>query len=138
MSGAAGGYAETFPARMDAFPRVAALVERVAAEAGLARDDALRLTLVLEELFTNTVTYGHGGDCEAPIHIALAARSGGVAVLYEDTAPPFDPLTAETPARDVGGLGLRLIRSLSRDLAYERVAGRNRITLVVDARGPGG
>jgi anti-sigma regulatory factor (Ser/Thr protein kinase) len=137
-------HAETFPARLEVFPRVAAFLERVSAAAGFRRDDALRLTLVIEELFTNTVTYGHGGGCEAPVHLALEVAPGRIAVTYEDTAPPFDPLAVAPPpddpgpldARAVGGLGLLLVTRLSRDLAYARVEGRNRISLVVTEERP--
>jgi anti-sigma regulatory factor (Ser/Thr protein kinase) len=125
---------------MDAFPSVAAFAERVCAGVGGGRADALRLTLVLEELFTNTVAHGHGRDSEAPIHVTLEARAGGIAVTYEDTAPPFDPFAAavEPPGeavavedRPVGGLGLALVARLSRERGYAYAHGRNRISLVL-------
>jgi anti-sigma regulatory factor (Ser/Thr protein kinase) len=50
----------TFSARLGAFSEVRALLHEFGLRAGLCRDDALRLTLIVEELFTNTVHHGHG------------------------------------------------------------------------------
>lgn len=130
---------QVVPARMDAFPRVAALVESAAGAAGFDAADAMRLRLVVEELFTNTVAHGHGADSEAPVRVTLDSTPGRVAVTYEDTAPPFDP-RARAPAADpvalrAGGLGLVLVTQLARDLAYARVGDANRIALVIERAG---
>ena len=125
---------------MEAFQRVTAFVEQVAEANGVARDAVLRLTLVLEELFTNTVVHGHGGDCDAPVFLALEVSADRIAVTYEDTAPPFDPFAAvpEPPGdstsledRRVGGLGVLLVATMGRDVGYARAGDRNRITLVL-------
>jgi anti-sigma regulatory factor (Ser/Thr protein kinase) len=62
------------------------------------RGAVLRLILVLEELFTNTVTHGYPAGSEGPIWIAFAQRADLIEVTYEDAGPPFDPL-AEATAR---------------------------------------
>ena len=73
-----------------------------------AVDDNARwhLVLVVEELFTNTVTHGYRGGADAPVEISLACDRGGVTLLYEDAAPPFNPLdlpvTAATGMRARG------------------------------------
>jgi serine/threonine-protein kinase RsbW len=56
------------------------------------RGAVLRLILVLEELFTNTVTHGYPAGSEGPIWIAFAQRADLIEVTYEDAGPPFDPL----------------------------------------------
>jgi anti-sigma regulatory factor (Ser/Thr protein kinase) len=124
---------------MDTFPRVAAFIEEACAEAAFSREDCLRLTLVVEELFTNTVTHGLGDG--APIDLALDAFPGRIAVTYEDVGPRFDPFAVRPPPesaadvepRPVGGLGLVLIRTLGRNVEYAHTDGRNRISLVMHA-----
>jgi serine/threonine-protein kinase RsbW len=128
-----------FPARIDALARVAAFVEEVAALAEFSRHDCLRLGLVLEELFTNTVEHGYGGDSEAPVQVTCDVQRGRVAVTYEDAAPGFNPLAIlqppdEGPAageRVPGKLGLVLVARMASDLDYARAEGRNRVSLVV-------
>src|SRR4051794_6545709 len=112
-----------FPARLASVPGTAAFVQSFCAQHAVSRDDALRLTLIIEELFTNTVTHGYGADCDAEVTIDLTLIDDGVSLLYEDRAPHFDPL-ARSPAtiasdvqpleaRSVGGLGVRLISELA-------------------------
>jgi serine/threonine-protein kinase RsbW len=59
---------------------------------GADRGAVLRLVLVLEELFTNTVTHGYPAGSEGPVWIAFAQRADLIEVTYEDAGPPFDPL----------------------------------------------
>ncbi len=132
---------QTFPARRDALPRVDAFLSEVCAAAGLEREMCLRLALLVEELFTNTVVHGHGQDSEAPVWLELEVAAGRVALTYEDTGPAFDPfakvITPDAGAtiedRPVGGLGVLLVRAMARQVEYRRVGDRNRISLVVGA-----
>lgn len=132
-------HTQVFPARMDAFPLVAAFLEEVCAVVGLGRTDCLRLTLLAEELFTNTVRHGHGGDSDAPVRVTVDRHPEGFAMVYEDTAPPHDPfagLTLPDPAasvedRPVGGLGVLLVAGMASRADYVRADDRNRIVLVL-------
>lgn len=137
-----------FPARFAALRDAATFVQRFCETNGMDRDDALRLRLVIEELFTNTVQHGHGGESEAPIRVALELRDDRVRVLYEDTAPRYDPIQTRTnaesaldaapEARPVGGLGLALLRALVADSRYVYEDGKNRLWLTVLCRQAGG
>jgi serine/threonine-protein kinase RsbW len=126
---------QRIPARMDALVTLAAFADSAARDAGLARDDALRLRLVLEELFTNTVHHGHGGDSDQPVDVALDVMPGHIRLTYEDTAPAFDPRTplaqGSAEERPVGQLGLVLVRSMAREFSYERIGGRNWLSLLL-------
>lgn len=109
----------------------------------MQRQDCLRLNLVLEELFTNTVRHGHHGDCDAPIWIGLERAEEGVRVIYEDKAPPFNPYAytrlpetapdATLSMRKIGGLGVLLTRELAAARDYAYLFGRNRIRLTMAA-----
>ncbi len=128
-----------FRGRLPAFPEVRAWVEAFAAAQGADRTATLRLVLVLEELFTNTVTHGYGAGAEGPIWITLARGPGVIEVTYEDAGPPFDPIAEPEAARVgprppgelAGRLGLALVRGLSTAARYARVGERNRLTLGV-------
>jgi anti-sigma regulatory factor (Ser/Thr protein kinase) len=129
--------ATLFQAKLEQLRALRGFLEGFFAEAGLAHDDCLRVNLVLEELFTNTVRHGHRGDSDAPIWVALSATQGGLQVTYEDSAPPFNPyghLPEFTPdatlrTRRIGGLGLLLTRKLANSRDYAYLYGRNRIRL---------
>jgi serine/threonine-protein kinase RsbW len=129
----------TFAARLSAFSEVEALLREFALDAGLCHEDSMRLLLIVEELFTNTVRHGHGGDCDAPVDVTLGAAAAHLELAYEDTAPQYDPLEAARQAdvsspleqRPVGGLGMLLTVAMSSAARYVYVNGRNRVELTL-------
>ena len=62
-----------FPAQLQAFDQIRALVDEFGAMSNLGREDRHKLTLIVEELFTNTVAHGHQGDSDA--HSGASIRS---------------------------------------------------------------
>ena len=132
-------YVKVVPARLGSLPEVSAFIAETCAAAGIAPDLCLRLTLLVEELFVNTVTHGHGHDSDEPVYVAVDVRPGRIALTYEDTAPPYDPSVAVAPPderagveeRPVGGLGVLLVSALGKDFEYRRAGGKNHIHLVV-------
>ena len=128
-----------FPARLAELRRLGGFLEGFCAARGIEREHCLRLNLVLEELFVNTVRHGHRGDCDAPVWVSVAAEPAAVRVIYEDTAPPFNPyarLLAKSPddtyeMRKIGGLGVLLTRELAATRDYAYLFGRNRIRLTL-------
>ena len=131
----------TVRARMDCLAEAIAFVEAFCADRGVAGSDSLRLSLAVEELFTNTVTHGHGGDSDAPVRIALRVDPSQVELSYEDSAPPFDPLdhvarppidpAADVADRPIGQLGIALVVSMAERAGYVRADGCNRVQLVL-------
>jgi anti-sigma regulatory factor (Ser/Thr protein kinase) len=87
----------------------------------LDRSLANRLRLVVEELFSNTIKYGYGGEGLGEARIGIEIAEGGVILRYEDDAPAFDP-TAWTPIGDrgdhVGQAGLDLVLGLAATAAW--------------------
>ena len=128
-----------FPARLAELRRLGGFLEAFCVERGIAREHCLRLNLVLEELFVNTIRHGHRGDCDAPVWVIVTAEPAAVRVTYEDTAPPFNPyaqLPAKSPdntleMRKIGGLGVLLTRGLAASRDYAYLFGRNRIRLTL-------
>jgi anti-sigma regulatory factor (Ser/Thr protein kinase) len=112
---------------------IRSFVEGFCAQASLPRETCVRLNVVLEEVFVNTVMHGYHGDNDAPVWITLDPRPSGVRVTYEDTAPPFNPLTYAVETGKVGGLGVLLTRELATAREYAYIFGRNRIRLSLAA-----
>lgn len=131
-----------FPARMDSMAEIRAFVEDACTTTGIGREDCLKLLLIVEELFTNTVTHGYGEESESPVWITFEPDDTGFTLRYEDAAPPHNPFDEFRPMdtgvliaqQPVGGLGLKLIRSLARDASYSREGQRNCIRLTFAIR----
>lgn len=101
-----------------------------------------RIEVILEELVSNVVRHGVGVE-----HLSVAVEhdhGGDVCLVIEDDGAAFDPLRVNEPApftqldeAVLGGLGIPLVRRLSRSVSYDRVGtattGRNRFTAIVAA-----
>lgn len=134
-------HACTVRARIECLSDAIAFVEAFCADHGVALDDCLRLSLLLEELFTNTVQHGHGGGSDAPVRVALRAGPSDLELTYEDSAPPFDPVehharstvdpAAAVEDRPIGQLGIALVVDMAERVRYVREDGRNRLQLVL-------
>jgi anti-sigma regulatory factor (Ser/Thr protein kinase) len=133
---------QQFPARLVAFREIETLLQQFGTEAALGHDDGLRLRLIVEELFTNTVRHGYGGDSDELVRMTLELAGERVALTYEDNARPYNPLAAAHNAdtasplehRPVGGLGMLLTVTLCQEASYSFENGCNRVELLL-ARG---
>jgi anti-sigma regulatory factor (Ser/Thr protein kinase) len=95
-----------------------------------------RVLTAVDEIVSNVVRYAYGGEAGA-FGVSVARRDDDVIVEVADRAPAFNPLlrpapdtTAPLEARDVGGLGIALVRALADDVRYERHDEENRLTMV--------
>ena len=128
----------TIRSRLADIERATSLVADFADEMRLGARVRVALTLVLEELISNTVSHGAAAP-EAPIHMSLSLHGDAVRLRYEDCGRAFDPCHDLPPddrdrppeARRPGGLGWPLIKGYCRTLEYRREGDRNRLELVL-------
>ncbi|MGH7785741.1 MAG: ATP-binding protein [Candidatus Binatia bacterium] len=114
---------------------LAAFVDGFAADTRLPADVAFQLDLVLEELVTNTISYGAPSP-DSRIEVRLARRDGEVEIDVVDAGTAFDPRSLPAPdleapleERGVGGLGVHLVRQFMDEIEYRREDGRNHLRL---------
>jgi anti-sigma regulatory factor (Ser/Thr protein kinase) len=132
-----------FSARRAEFDAIRQFIETACA--GLPPAHRLRLILIVEELFCNSIDHGYGGDSEQPVWLSLAPAAQDCHVQYEDAAPAHDPfagvndplLDADVEQRPVGGLGLYLIGQFCSSTHYQRRDEHNVIELTVPRLPPG-
>lgn len=93
---------------------------------------AYRINLVLEEMVTNIIKYGYDKPRRHEIRVLLEIRNDDVVVLIEDEGHEFNPLmqpekemAVPLEKREVGGLGIHLIRKLLDHIDYRRENGKN-------------
>jgi anti-sigma regulatory factor (Ser/Thr protein kinase) len=119
-----------FDARFARLPALLDAARGACRAAGLTADVMHRVELVLEEAFSNSVRHGYGGETGLPVWLASRILPDGIELVYQDAAPPFDPLRdARLPGTDrIGGVGRVLMNSLPRHARYAFVDGRNTLT----------
>ena len=94
------------------------------------------VALAAEELLTNLATHGDAAGAAATLRAAVAPDAVTTEII--DGGKPFDPRAAPDPdlspdimERQVGGVGLYLIRKLARSIDYARRDGSNFTTFVI-------
>ncbi len=133
-----------FAARYAALDLALGFVEAFCTAHAVPRVDTLRLRVMVEELFTNTIEHGHGGGADVEVELALRRDERGIELAYADPGPPFDPgaagrpghLDADAADRLPGGLGLHLVRELAAELDYRYDGGHNRLRLLLQLDAP--
>ena len=110
--------------------------------------DRHRLKLLVEELVANVISHGYDAARPGPIEVTLSRPTADrVAVVITDEGRPFDvtakpPSSANTLAmqdRQLGGVGLSIVKSLAGTLEYRQENTRNvvRVMLMTGAHEDG-
>jgi anti-sigma regulatory factor (Ser/Thr protein kinase) len=113
-------------------------VEAFGTAHGLHPKIIFHLTLVLDELVTNIISYGYADFDEHPIDVTIVLEGDILTIRVEDDSEPFNILEAPEPeldvplderAKPVGGLGIHLIKNMVHRIHYQRENGKNVLTL---------
>ena len=111
----------------------------------LSEPQVYMVNLALEELITNTVTYGFDGIASPKIEITVRLTDTALVLTVVDNGTKFDPtadthpdVTSGIAERAVGGLGLHLVKTFADRVSHEFVDGKNRVTLEHDLMPTGG
>lgn len=128
----------SLPAKLTEVRNLSAAVEEFGDGNRLPMPTVFVINLVLDELITNAVTHGSFDVPDPTVDVHLETDGRNVTLIMEDNGSPFDPTqmkpedvdtTSALEDRQVGGLGLHLVRTFAHDMSYEFVDGRNRLTL---------
>lgn len=108
-------------------------LESFSRTAGLSDEARRSLLLVVEELFSNTVSYGYPNGEVDEIAVSVALRPRYVELTLTDGGKPFDSsVSPEGPHQSddaqsmpIGGLGLFLVHQLAEQVTTKRTGDRN-------------
>jgi anti-sigma regulatory factor (Ser/Thr protein kinase) len=101
-------------------------------------DVAFSMNLALEEIVTNIINHGYGGREEYEIIIRFSLEKHNLRIQIKDSAPEFNPLEAHVPddldkpleERNIGGLGIHLVKKFTDNVSYRRSKNKNIVTLL--------
>jgi sigma-B regulation protein RsbU (phosphoserine phosphatase) len=116
--------------------RFSTFIKDVTARLNIAQPLAGQLRLAVEEAVVNVMEYAYPIDTEGEVSIHAESDGQVLRVTITDTGVAFDPTTKEEadtslPAEDrqIGGLGILLVRELMDSINYERINAKNILTL---------
>ena len=86
---------------------------------------------------TNSISYGYEDDESHRIEVVVRRESDSLVIVVTDDSIPFDVAAGGAQAdidsgledREIGGLGIFLVHQMMDEVEYERVDGRNVVTL---------
>ena len=116
--------------------RLNGFIEDIAEEFSLTPDIVFNLNLVLEEAVANIINYAYPKEDHESIYLSAHLHEGSIILVLTDTGKEFDPtmapeadVTLSADDRQIGGLGIFLIRQIMNEVRYERIDGKNILTL---------
>jgi serine/threonine-protein kinase RsbW len=129
----------TKPANLANLGEIVETISGIALAEGFSGHEALRIELVCEEAVTNVINHAYKHGSAGDIEIACFIDDNGQFILeIADYGPEFNSLDVPPPDmesdlmnRRVGGLGIHLIRELTRKKTYQRSGNKNVLTLAV-------
>jgi sigma-B regulation protein RsbU (phosphoserine phosphatase) len=111
--------------------------EEFAEEFGVPLPIVMKFSLMFDDLLNNVISYAYKDDRDHEIEVRMELAGGRLIVTIADDGVPFNPLSVMAPRtdlaleeREIGGLGIHLVRNLVDEVSYQRRIDRNVLTLM--------
>lgn len=116
--------------------RLVDFVEALCCELKLDHTDSMSLQLALEEAVVNIMQYAFAPGTTGEITISVEHDADRLLFSLEDSGLPFDPtevadadVSLPADQREVGGLGIYIVRQIMDKVEYSRCGERNILRL---------
>ena len=118
-------------------PVVASFVEKHLSKIDCPIKALMQIQVAVEEIFVNICNYAyHPGKGNATLRVEVTDEPVCVVIQFIDQGVPYDPLAKEDPdvtksadEREIGGLGIFMVKNAMDDIKYEYINGKNILTL---------
>jgi sigma-B regulation protein RsbU (phosphoserine phosphatase) len=117
--------------------RLSAFIKQVTEQLQIDKELASQLRLAVEEAVVNVIDYAYPAEKEGEIEVRVMSDGNIIKFVIIDSGGAFDPtarekadITLSAEDRQIGGLGLLLVRELMDSINYEREGGKNILTLM--------
>ena len=125
--------------QMQELERVNQFIEEICEELGLDMELQLNLNLVMEEMVVNVISYAYPEGKIADIELVAESDGKELTFVLSDRGKEFDPTLREAadmdvnPAeRDLGGMGIYIVKNIMNEVSYQRLEGKNLLTMKKD------
>ena len=98
----------------------------------------MKMGIAIDELFSNIALYAYpSGDGDVTVRVEKQEEPAAVRITFIDRGVPYDPLKKEDPdvtlsaeEREIGGLGIYLVKKTMDDISYEYKDGQNILSVL--------
>lgn len=128
---------KTFPARVAELDNVLSFTEEELEKNGASLKTVMQILVCVEELFVNVALYAYEGAAEeGSAVLEIGTEEGAAVITLTDSGMAFDPLAKEDPdvtlpaeEREIGGLGIYMVKQTMDAVSYRRENGKNILTI---------
>lgn len=120
--------------------KVQQVLDQCAEVFSLSTKAHMNLNLILEELISNIIFYAYTDHEPHVIYLNLSFEAGSIKGVIQDDGIAFNPLEAPKvdtsttlEEKNIGGLGIHLIRNMTKELSYKRQDPYNFLEFSLDA-----
>ncbi len=117
--------------------RVNDIFNEFAEQCGISMPVSLRVNCVFDELLNNIISYAYGDEEEHSIEVIMGYSGTRLSISIADNGVPFNPFTRKDTNtelaladREIGGLGIHLVKNVMDEVIYQRRYNRNVVTLI--------
>ena len=122
-------------AKVQNLEQVLGFIRQNLEEAGAAPRPLNQILIAAEEIFVNISSYAYGKGT-GTAEIRMTAENGSAEIEFRDSGSPFDPLAKADPdvtlpaeERQIGGLGIFMVKKSMDDVLYRYEDGKNILTI---------
>ena len=127
----------TFDATIEKIPELTALVDERLEALECPIKAQMQIDVAIDELFSNVANYAYeNGVGRITTRFEFDPDAREVRISFIDSGMPYNPLEKDDPdvslppeERDIGGLGIYLVKKTMDALLYEYRDGRNIVTI---------
>ena len=123
------------PADINKLDQVLAFIEEHLEEHETSMKAITQISIAVEEIYVNIAHYAYG-ESEGDATIQVSFEDRVVSITFIDTGMPYDPLAKPDPditlsveERQIGGLGIYMVKQSMDDVIYNRDSDKNVLTL---------
>ena len=123
----------TIDATLENIPAVTAFVDTLLEMLDCPLKAQMQINIAIDELFSNIAQYAYDPETgPATVRVEVQEEPLAVIITWSDRGKPYDPLSLRDPdvtlpaeERDLGGLGVFLVKKTMDDVSYEYRDGQN-------------
>lgn len=124
-------------ARTENLPQVLAFVDEQLETADCPMKIQMQIDIAVEEIFVNIAHYAYNPEVgTAMVRVEILSDPPSVDITFIDGGVPYDPLAKADPdvtlsaeERQIGGLGIFMVKKSMDDVKYTYLDGHNILTL---------
>ncbi len=125
------------PAKLEELEKVIDFVNAFLEQEDCSMRIQTQIDVAVEEIFVNIANYAYNPEIgKAEIEVEISGEPITVSITFKDSGVPYNPLEKADPditlsaeERQIGGLGIFMVKKSMDDIEYSYKDGRNVLTI---------